>query len=76
MLSYVQKVIYKVTGKRGVTLDTDFVQDLDLNSFDIINIVSAFEDHFHTTIPTRDIWKLRRVKDVIDYLAKRGFKEP
>ena len=76
MLKLIQTIVYNVTGKRGVTIDTDFVQDLNLNSFDIINIVSAFEDHFNTTVPTKDIWKLRRVKDVIDYLAKRGFKQP
>lgn len=76
MLELIETIVFDVTGKRGVTLDTDFVQDLELNSFDIVNIVTAFEDHFDTTIPTRDIWQLHRVRDVLDYLAQRGFTEP
>ncbi len=76
MLELIDNIVFDVTGKRGVTLDTDFVQDLELNSFDIVNIVTAFEDHYDTTIPTRDIWQLHRVRDVLDYLAERGFREP
>jgi acyl carrier protein len=76
MLKLIQDTIYEVTGKTGITYETDFLQDLALNSFDVINIVSAFEDHFDITIPTREIWQLRQVKDVIDYLARRGFTEP
>ena len=76
MLKLIQDIIYQVTGKQGITYETDFVQDLALNSFDVMNIISAFEDHFDTTIPTREVWHLHQVKDVIDYLARLGFEEP
>ena len=76
MLQLIQDIIYNVTGKRGITYETDFVQDLALNSFDVMNIISAFEDHFDTTIPTREVWGLHQVKDVIDYLALKGFTQP
>lgn len=76
MLEFIQSVIYDVTGKKGITYETDFQQDLALNSFDVMNIISAFEDHFDTTIPTRDVWQLHQVKDVIEYLARLGFTEP
>lgn len=76
MLELIQSIIYDVTGKDGITHETDFQQDLALNSFDVMNIISAFEDHFDTTIPTRDVWQLHQVKDVIDYLARMGFTEP
>ena len=76
MLTLIQKIIYDVTGKSGVTYETDFIQDLALNSFDVINIVSAFEDHFDITVSTREIWHLHQVKDLIDYLARKGFTEP
>ena len=76
MLKLIQDIIYDVTGKQGVTYDTDFVQDLALNSFDVMNIISAFEEHFDTTIPTREVWPLHQVKDVIDYLARKGFTQP
>lgn len=76
MLAFIQSVIYDVTGKQGITYETDFQQDLALNSFDVMNIISAFEDHFDTTIPTRDVWQLHQVKDVIEYLSRLGYTEP
>ena len=76
MLELFQKIIYNVTGKQGVTLDTDFVQDLHLTSLDVMNIIGAFEEHFRTSIPTREVWKFVHVKDAIDYLAKHGITEP
>ena len=75
ILEFIQKTIYDVTGKRGITYDTDFVQDLGLNSFDVMNIISVFEEYFDTDIPNRDVWQLRQVKDVIAYMKKRGITE-
>lgn len=74
MISIIEDVVYKVTGRRGITGDMDFVKDLGLNSFDIVNIVGAFEDKYKITIPTRDIWQLHTVNDVAAYLKKRGIK--
>ena len=75
MLEFIEEIIYSVTGKSGITYDTDFVEDLELNSFDIMNIVCAFENHFGMTIPTRDVWKLHQVRDVIEYARQRGIEE-
>ena len=76
MLEFIEEIIYSVTGKSGITYDTDFVEDLELNSFDIMNIVCAFESHFGMTIPTRDVWKLHQVKDVIEYMHQKGITHP
>lgn len=76
MLKFIQTVIFDVTGKSGITYETDFVQDLALNSFDVMNIIRTFEEHFDIDIPTREVWPLHQVKDVIDYLAGKGFTEP
>ena len=76
MLQLIEDFIYQVTGKSGITYETDFTQDLALNSFDVMNIIGLFEDHFDTTIPTRDVWQLHQVKDVIAYLAQRGYTQP
>lgn len=72
MLRVVQEIIYEVTGKQGLTLDTDFVKDLELNSLDVMNIVCAFEERFDVTIPTRDVWKLKQVRDVLAYMSAHG----
>ena len=75
MLNLIRTIIFQVTGKEGLTYDTDFVQDLGLNSFDIMNVVCAYEEHFDMEIPTRDVWQMRQVKDVIDYMKKKGITE-
>lgn len=76
MLEFIADTIYRITGKTGVTPDTDLVKDLALSSFDVMNIICAFEEHFSTTIPTRDVWQLHLVSDVIDYMRSRGITEP
>ncbi len=74
MLELIQDIIYRVTGKRNVNYETDFIKDLELNSFDIMNIVCAFEERFDTFIPTRDVWQMHQVKDVIEYMEEKGIE--
>jgi len=75
LFKFIQDTIEVVTGKKGLVMDTDFVKDLGLNSFDIMNVVCAFEEHFDIEIPNRDVWQLRQVKDVIAYMIKKGYTE-
>jgi acyl carrier protein len=70
LFTFIEEIVWKVTNKKGLSNDTDFVKDLGLNSFDIMNIVCAFEDHFDIEIPTRDVWSLHRGEDVIAYMIK------
>jgi acyl carrier protein len=75
LFEFIEKIILKVTGKKGLVYDTDFVKDLGLTSFDVMNVVCEFEDYFDIEIPTRDVWKLHRVKDVIEYMIQKGITE-
>lgn len=75
LFKFIQDTVEEVTGKTGLVMDTDFVKDLGLNSFDIMNVVCAFEEHFDIEIPNRDVWQLRQVKDVIEYMIKKGYTE-
>ena len=75
LFQFIQDIVFEVTGKKGLVMDTDFVKDLGLNSFDIMNVVCAFEEHFDIEIPNRDVWQLRQVKDVIAYMIKKGYTE-
>ena len=75
LIKYVQKTVQEVTGKTGLVPETDFVKDLSLSSFDIMNIVCAFEEHFDVEIPNRDVWQLRQVKDVIEYMIRKGITD-
>ena len=73
MLELIQKIIFNVTGKTNITPDTDFIKDLELNSFDVMNIICEFEDYFDVSIPTRDVWQLHNVSDVMSYMKKNGY---
>ena len=75
LFNFIKDAVYNVTGKKGLVYDTDFVKDLGLTSFDVMNIVCIFEYHFDVEIPSRDVWKMHRVKDVIDYMIKKGYTE-
>lgn len=75
LFQFIQTVVENITGKRNLTYETDFVKELGLNSFDIMNIVCVFEDHFDVDIPSRDVWKMHKVKDVIDYMVKNGYTD-
>lgn len=70
VLKIVQEIVCYVTGVEVLTMDTDFAKDLALNSLDVANLVSAFEDKFYTKIPITEVWKLTQVKDVVRYLMK------
>ena len=39
-----------------------------------MNIVCAFEDRLNVDIPTRDVWQLHQVKDVIAYMQEKGIE--
>ena len=71
-----EQVIYKVTGKTNITYETDFVKDLELSSFDIMNIICEFEDRLDITIPERDVWQIHQVKDIFEYMEKHGITYP
>ena len=75
IFKFIQDTVYSVTGKKGLVYDTDFVKDLELNSFDIMNIIGMFEDHFDIEISNRDVWHLHQVKDVIKYMMDKGVAE-
>jgi len=71
MFEEIQKAIYRTTGKKNITMDTDFVKDLKLNSFDIANITAFIEAKYRLRIPTKELRRLRTVRDVINYLKRQ-----
>ena len=73
LFQLIQNTVASVTGKRDMVYETDFVKDFGLNSFDIMNIVCAFEEHFDVDIPIRDVWQMRQVVDVPHYLMEKGY---
>ena len=74
MLDVIKEIVYDVTGKSNITMDTDFLEDLALNSFDVMCIVGKFEERFDITIPIKDVRQLKKAKDVVAYMKHKGFE--
>ena len=71
MLHLIEDIVSEVTGVNKLTMDTEFVNDLALNSMDVANLVCAFEEKFDTDSPMKDVRNLMQVRDVIHYMQKR-----
>ena len=50
--------------------ETSFIDDLNLDSLDIVELMMKMEDEFEVEIPEEDAESLKTVQDVITYLAK------
>ena len=50
------------------------MEDLALNSFDVMCIVGKFEERFDITIPIKDIRQLKKARDVVEYMKQKGFE--
>lgn len=56
--------------KEKITKDSGLVNDLGLNSLDVINVVVAFEEEFDIEIPDSKIKELITVGDIVEYLER------
>lgn len=56
--------------KEKITKDSGLVNDLGLNSLDVINVVVAFEEEFGIEIPDSKIKELVTVGNIVEYLER------
>ena len=54
-----------------ITAGTNFVEDLNLDSLDIVELMMKMEDDFGIEIPEEDAEGLKTVKDVVSYLEAK-----
>lgn len=58
--------------KKKITLEMDLIEDLNINSYDVMSIVGRIEDEFNLEIPDEEIRNLKTVKDVVTYLEVKS----
>ena len=58
-----------------VTRDASFVETLNADSLDIVELIMAFEERFNIDIPDEQAEKIRTVDDAIKYLETRVKKK-
>ena len=52
-----------------VTPETKFVEDLGLDSLDVVEVVMAIEDEFAVEIPDIEADKISSIAEAIDYIS-------
>ena len=52
----------------SVTEDARFIEDLNLDSLDTVELVMAFEEEFGCNIPDEAASKILTVKDAVSYI--------
>ena len=52
-----------------VSENSHFVQDLGLDSLDVVEVVMALEQEFVVDIPDNDAEKIQSIEEAIDYIA-------
>ena len=56
--------------KSEVTRETSFINDLNADSLDTVELVMEFEDEFDMSIPDEEAEKIQTVGAAIDYINK------
>jgi len=74
------KVIEIVSEQMGVdkgeiTRETHFINDLNADSLDTVELVMEFEDEFETSIPDEQAEKIKTVGQAIDFIVQAQGKE-
>lgn len=52
-----------------VTLEASFIEDLNADSLDIVELISAFEDEFNLEISDADAEKITTVGDAVEHIT-------
>jgi len=56
--------------KGEVTLDSSFINDLNADSLDTVELVMEFEDEFETSIPDDEAEKIQTVGQAVSHIYK------
>lgn len=56
-------------------LDTNFKDDLGVDSLDLYEIIMKMEDEFDVEIPAEELEDVATFEDVLNYLKSKGVEE-
>jgi len=69
--SKVKKIVSEQMGvaEEEITRETSFVNDLNADSLDSVELIMGFEEEFELNIPDEEAEKIQTVGQAIDYIA-------
>jgi acyl carrier protein len=70
----VKKIVAEQMGvsESEITRETSFVNDLNADSLDTVELVMEFEDEFEMSIPDEEAEKIQTVGMAIDYIMNQA----
>lgn len=60
--------------KEEIKDDSRFVEDLNADSLDVVELIMALEDKFKISIPDEEAEKIKTVENVINYIEQHAQK--
>jgi acyl carrier protein len=74
ILTGLADIVHEITGvpAASVVSGASFLDDLDIDSLSMVEIVVAAEERFSVRIPDDDVKDLRTVGDAVAYIARAG----
>lgn len=51
-----------------ITMDSDFIDDLNADSLDIVDLVVELEHEFNLSIPEEEAERIKTVGDAVEYI--------
>jgi len=77
-----KKIIIEQLGadEGEIAPEVSFVEDLEADSLDLIELITAIEEEFSTPqrrleIPDEDAENIKTIQDAVDYLHDQGIKD-
>ena len=59
-------------GEEEVTPEASFIEDLNADSLDLVELIMSLEEEFNVKISDEEAEKIRTVQDAIDYLHEHS----
>ncbi len=69
-----KKIIVEQLGvdESDVTMEASFVDDLNADSLDLVELIMSLEEEFGTEISDEDAEKIKTVGDAVEYIQERN----
>lgn len=55
-----------------INMDSNFIDDLNADSLDIVELVMAMETEFDISIPDEDAEKIKKISDAVEYVKEHA----
>ncbi|MEE0958833.1 MAG: acyl carrier protein [Lachnospiraceae bacterium] len=75
MLDRIKQVIleYVEIEESKISEDTNLIEDLGLNSYDLMSLAGAMEEEFDIEISDRDVTNIVTVGDLMEYIGEHDY---